>query len=107
MPLRVANLVPAVAPRLRPQLADDLRARGERPRIVRINVVDVHVQHAADTPPWAVAMHAWFANSDDTVQHLQLGARNAPVWPSVANPGSFREAEDAAQPIHGRADILI
>lgn len=77
--LRIDRLVAAVSARPVFEFRDDGRARRSGSAIVLIDVVDVDVQHAADATSRAVAMNRWFAEGDQAVGHLHLGAADGAI----------------------------
>src|SRR4030088_1064096 len=96
---RVGGLVEAITPRLILELCDDRGAGGPGALVVRIDVVDIDVQHAADSLAGAVAVDGWRADGEQTVGNFYLGAANRAVWERMSRRGPLVKLESSAQPV--------
>src|ERR1700759_1393190 len=96
VPFKVGDLVAPVAG-MYLQLGDDHRPQCLRVLVVTLDVVNVHVEHAADPAARTVAVNRGPADRDQTVQHLHLGAARLAIGVRVMRNHALLKSEYLGQ----------
>src|ERR1700753_3440742 len=89
------------------KLGDDRRPQRLGVLVVTLDVVDVHVEHAADPTTRTVAVDGGPAHRYQTVQHLHLGATRFAIGFRVMRSRALLKSEHLGQPGDRSVHVVI